>query len=164
MTETWKPVNGYEGIYSVSDKGRIKRDSTDKILKAGLDKGGYNIVSLSKYNKSHTEKVHRLVAKAFIENIDDLPAVNHKDENKTNNNVENLEWCTFRYNSAYSRNLEKANSVTKKPIVCIKENSYEFFMSVADASKSLGISRSAISNCLTGRVETAGGFQWDYAM
>lgn len=111
--EIWKPVNGYEGKYWISNLGRIKNKT--KILKPALkkeyimSKGGYYQISLSNGKKydSSTKLIHRLVAEAFIPNPDNLPQVNHIDHNPLNNCVENLEWCSAKYNSNHKRNNRK---------------------------------------------------------
>lgn len=99
--ELWKPIDGFEGIYLISDKGRVKNKNTGKILKLQHDKNGYCVIGLHNHPIHVNRKVHRLVAKAFIPNPNGLPQVNHKDENKENNSVENLEWCTNKYNVNY---------------------------------------------------------------
>ena len=118
--EIWKPVVGYEGLYEVSSYGRVR--SLDRyvkysngpihlhkgrILNPGKEKVGYLVVPLSCNGKLHLKKIHILVAEAFIPNPDNLPQVNHKDENKTNNNVDNLEWCTAKYNMNYGSIQER---------------------------------------------------------
>lgn len=115
--EIWRPVVGYEGLYEVSNTGLIR--SLDrfvgnrnrikgKILSIQIEKGGYCSVALSKYGKMKRYKIHRLVAQAFIPNPEGLPQVNHKDEDKTNNSVDNLEWCSSKYNINYGSRLYKS--------------------------------------------------------
>lgn len=108
--EIWKPVVGYEGLYEVSNKGRVRGTNTYShkepiILSQYKRKDGYRSVNLSKNNLKRTRTVHRLVATAFLPNPDNLEMVNHKDENRENNTVENLEWCTRAYNQNYSIDL-----------------------------------------------------------
>ena len=103
----WKPVVGYEGLYEVSNTGLIKslncyNYKEPRIMKLGRRPDGYLSVGLSKNNVTKTKTVHRIVAEAFIPNPDNLEMVNHKDEDRANNNVENLEWCTRAYNQNYS--------------------------------------------------------------
>ena len=121
MTEIWKAVKGYEGLYEVSNFGNVR--SLDRFVKAKNDsltkkKGrilvpfyesqkGYYQVSLSKDGKNKKHRVHRLVALAFLENPFNCTDVNHKDEDKTNNNVDNLEWCTRKYNNNYGTKPER---------------------------------------------------------
>ena len=136
MIEVWKDISGYEGIYQVSNTGRIKslsrrvpglNTNTEIILKPHTDKDGYLIVGLHNHGKSSNKKISRLVAQAFIPNPDNLPEVNHKDENKKNNNAENLEWCTTRYNLTYGNRLNcsrgtnnSKHKLTEKQVLEIK--------------------------------------------
>lgn len=118
--EIWKPVPDFEGCYEVSSEGRVR--SLDKlivlnnggeyikygrILKQASDKYGYRTVILRDSGRSKMYKVHRLVALTFIENPDGFPQINHRDENKANNKVDNLEWCTLEYNCKYGTRLER---------------------------------------------------------
>ena len=119
MEEIWKPIVGYEGYYEVSNLGRVrsmdkyvntkgdsKRIRNGRVLK-GILCHNYVWVTLSKDNLKSKKRVHRLVAEAFIPNPDNLPCVNHKDENRSNNSIENLEWCTTEYNNNYGTRKEK---------------------------------------------------------
>ena len=113
MEEFWKPIEGYEDNYRVSNTGRVQSHFSGewKDLKQFRSSNGYLQVHLGKYN---TTKVHSLVAKAFIENPDNLPQINHKDERKDNNSASNLEWCSARYNLNYgSRNIRSRESIKK---------------------------------------------------
>lgn len=125
--EIWKPIEGYEGLYEVSSYGRVRsldryvkgrygnyRLHKGKILSPAKDTTGYLKVVLSCNGKSKTIKVHRLIAQTFILNPDNLPEVNHKDEDKTNNRVENLEFCNRKYNCNYgSRNIRRRETLIK---------------------------------------------------
>ena len=123
--EIWRPVVGYEGLYEVSNTGRVRsldryvrcksyRLHKGKVLSPGKDKDGYLFVVLSCNGKHKTIAVHKLVAQAFIPNPDDLPIINHKDEDKTNNRVDNLEWCTAKYNMNYgTRNIRIKETAIK---------------------------------------------------
>ena len=118
--EIWKPIEGYEGQYEISSYGRVKslkrpyennggiQWTKERILSPGKDKDGYLQVNLHCNGKQHQRKIHRLVAQAFLPNPDNLPMVNHKDEDKTNNNVDNLEWCDHRYNMNYGSCIDRA--------------------------------------------------------
>lgn len=99
MKEEWKEVNGYEGLYWISNLGRIK-NKHGRILKPATRNGYYRV-----YLKTRWYPVHRLVAEAFINNPDDLPEVNHKDLDKSNNCVDNLEWCSRKYNVNYGESI-----------------------------------------------------------
>lgn len=110
MQEIWKPIKGYEGLYEVSNLGRVKsfprkgnHYKEPTILKQSKYKSGYMYVNLNKNRQGKKYKIHRLVAQEFIPNPNKFPQVNHKDENKENNCVDNLEWCTMFYNNQYSK-------------------------------------------------------------
>jgi hypothetical protein len=116
--EIWRAVVGYEGLYEVSNLGNVRslnygNTGKCKLLKLCFDKYGYLQVGLCKNKKRKMCRVHRLVAITFILNLMKYPAVNHKDENKINNKVENLEWCTVEYNNAYGKHQERVNKSRK---------------------------------------------------
>lgn len=159
--EEWRPLVGYEGLYEVSNMGRVKslnyrRTGKEKILEPYDDGYGYLKVKLFKDGKGKNCRINRLVAIAFIPNPYNLPEVNHKDEDKTNNCVENLEWCTSQYNVEYSK--AKAIIGIDKITGLIVE-----FTSINEASRQLGINQGNICTCLKGRYKSCGGFQWYYA-
>ena len=118
MEEIWKDIKGYEGKYQVSNYGIVKslnyrRTGKEQLLKPALQTTGYFSVMLCKPLKRF--QIHRLVAEAFIPNPDNLPQVNHKDEDKTNNHADNLEWCTNKYNSNYGTRVKRiCESLSKK--------------------------------------------------
>lgn len=107
MKEIFKDILGYEGLYQVSNLGNVKSMYTNKILSAATKKRGYQYVNLYKDKLSKMHQIHRLVATAFIPNPNNLPIVNHKDEDPTNNKAENLEWCTHTYNINYGTATKK---------------------------------------------------------
>lgn len=127
MVEIWKDINNYEGLYQVSTLGRIKslrrvirysdgrhKLISERILSPEICKStGYLYVNLSKSGKSKHCTVHRLVAEAFIPNIENLPQINHLDEDRSNNVVENLEWCTCKHNSNYGKHNEKMSAIKR---------------------------------------------------
>ena len=106
--EEWKNVIGYEGLYEVSNKGNVRNIRRNTLLKLSKNNYGYIKVFLYKNGIRTCLSVHRLVAQAFIPNPDNLPQVNHKDEDKTNNSVDNLEWCNQKYNVNYGHRTENA--------------------------------------------------------
>ena len=114
MIEEWRPIEGYEGLYEVSSYGRVRsldrfyyRLHKGKVLSPTKDRYGYLTVTLNYNGKSKTIKIHRLVAQAFLPNPDNLPQVNHKNEVKSDNCVDNLEWCDAKYNNKYGTRLER---------------------------------------------------------
>ena len=119
--EVWRDIKGYEGRYQVSNLGRVKslnynRTGVEQVMSPRHNENGYAIVILSDFGKRDYQLVHRLVAQAFIPNPNNYPVVNHKDENPSNNNVDNLEWCTVRYNNEYGTRVERASKNRKKPV------------------------------------------------
>jgi len=176
--EKWKDIEGYEGYYQVSNYGnvksleRIKRGKgnakiklNEKLLVQRLDYCGYLVVHLCKEGKVKTFKVHRLVAQAFISNPFNKETVNHIDELKTNNNVENLEWMTFleniRYGKLRSKKISKAKS---RPILQfdVNENYVKRYCSATEASEINKIPLSNIVECAGGKHKHAGGYIWKY--
>ena len=162
--EQWKWVKDYENRYKVSNKGQVKSfvvDKTDGRLLKPADNGwGYRVVALRKDGKTTTLKVHRLVALAFIPNPENKPQVNHIDEDKTNNNVSNLEWATAAENNSHGTRTERASEKTSKPVRNVTTG--VIYESQAVAAKELGLSQGNISSCCTGKLKTTGGFQWEY--
>ena len=158
------PVIGFENEYMISDDGVVFRKTERGLrkMKPHEDKDGYYKVILSKSNQRNTVFVHRLVAEAYIPNGEMLPCVNHKDENKQNNCVENLEWCTVRYNNTYNRISERRGEKRRKPIIAIGKGKILYFESIKQAGEHLNISPCNISSCLTGRRKAAGGMRFCY--
>lgn len=169
MKEIWKDITGYEGLYQISSEGRVKslnynRTGKEKILKAILDKYGYCFVILCKNNKIKKYSIHRLVAQAFIPNPDNLPQVNHINENKTDNRVENLEWCTAEYNHNYGTRNDRIAKALSKPVLQFSKTD-EFIKkwnSIMDIKRELNISHQNISKCCLGKIKTAYKFKWGY--
>lgn len=158
--EIWKDIAGYEGKYQVSNRGRVKslnynRTGQERILKVGNVGNGYLGVILYKNGKIKRCKIHRLVTTAFIPNPDNLPEVNHKDKNKTNNCVDNLEWCTTQYNIDYSKSKQVIG--IHKVTGLILE-----FSSTMEAERITNIPNGNISKCCKGRRKSAGGYIWMY--
>ena len=162
--EIWKDIPEYEGLYQVSNLGRVKNNK-GLIRKPRLYKDGYFDITLSKNNKKRTKRINRLVSLAFIPNPNNYPMVNHKDENKLNNRLSNLEWCTNKYNINYGTHNERmAETLSKSIIMCDKQgNELKEFKSLLDASKYLNKPNSStICNCLNGRYKSAYGYKWKY--
>lgn len=116
MNEIWKEINGYNGIYSVSNYGNVRNNIKNKLSKCTINAGGYSVVTLTKDKKQKVYRVHRLVAEAFIPKIIGKDIINHIDGVKTNNNVNNLEWCTVKENTihAYNTGLITFSDETRK--------------------------------------------------
>lgn len=154
MTEEWRTIQEFPR-YSVSDFGRIKNNTSNLILTGGNDRDGYRQVTLSNGKKQYNRRICRLVAIAFIPNPNDLPQVNHKDENKENDCVNNLEWCTALYNNNYGT---KAQS-TRRQVKCIETG--KIYEGLRVASKECGIPHQNIGKaCRNGHI--AGGYHWQY--
>lgn len=174
LKEEWRDIEGYEGKYQVSNLGRVKsldryrkyKDSVPnslalvkgKMLKGKIDKDGYIEYALctGKHKQLKYYRAHRLVAQAFIPNPNNYPIINHKDENKSNNRVDNLEWCTNQYNIEYSR---------AKPILQFDKNwNYlNRWKSCAEIERKLGLDHRSIQRCCVGKMKSRGGFKWGYA-
>ena len=180
MIEIWKDVKGFEGFYKVSNLGRVKgleRVSSDKrflperILATSLY-NGYFMAKLCVNGKSKRMLVHRLVATAFIPNPHNFPHINHIDENKTNNIVDNLEWCTPRYNSNYGTGKARAREAY---ILNNSKEIYQFdldgnfvnsYRSISEASDATNAPRSEICSCCKMKESSISshGFMWRYAI
>jgi len=165
--EVWKDVVGYEGFYQVSNKGNVRsvdrsvnvlngtKVSKGKLLKPCTNLQGYLFVTLSKHNIVKERRVNRLVAEAFIPNPDKHPAVNHKDKNRTNNCVDNLEWCTNEYNNRYS----SAKAIIQYNLDGTFVAEWE---AISDAARGTNINVSNIAQCCMGKRKTAGNYKWKY--
>lgn len=165
MAEVWKDIIGYEDLYQVSNLGNVKSlyhrgTGKERFLSHQLKKSGYLRVKLCKDGKRKFYNIHRLVATSFIPNPNNYPCVNHKNENKQDNRVENLEFCTVRYNNTYNNRHLKAAEKKSIPVYCIELN--QVFKSTVDASRITGINKGNINSCLKGRYKSAGGYHWQY--
>lgn len=157
--EMWKSLK-YNEKYLISSEGKIKSLYTNKLIKPFIMEKGYVEVSLWINNKRKTYRVHRLVAETFIPNPDKLPEINHKDENKQNNSVDNLEWCTSKYNHDYG----SRNSKMKKKICQLdkKDHLIKIWDGIVDIEKELKIFGSNITTVCKGRRKTYKGYKWKY--
>lgn len=174
--ETWKDIHEYSGIYQVSNMGNIRsidrivtqyghkqnytRIMRGKAIKPRLQNGGYLIVWLCKNGISKPFTVHRIVAKHFINNEEQLTDINHMDGNKKNNKVENLEWCTRSYNvkHSYLMHDRKLKGVAVK---CVELDIV--FRSIKEAGIKMNINPACVEHVLAGRNKTAGGYTWKRA-
>lgn len=179
INEIWKDIEGFEDIYQISNLGRLR--SKDRYVK--INGNGVKFVSgkilkptvcTNKYLEAHLHKdgkrviklIHRLVAEAFMPNHDNLPEVNHKDENPQNNNVENLEWCTSKYNANYgTRNQRMVKDKYLKPVIMMNKDGNEIkrFKSLGEVTRETGFDISSIIRVCKGRQNTSMGYKWAYA-
>ena len=167
MKEFWRDIEGFEG-YQISNLGRVRSFKRNKvrIMKPVADKRGYLRVFLRKNNSLKTLFIHRLVTQAFLPNPNNLPQVNHKDEDKTNNNVSNLEWCDAKYNANYGTRNEKIVEAHSKIVFQIDKNTnviINIFPSIREAERETGCNHGHICNCCKGKRKTAGNYKWRYA-
>ena len=172
IKEIWKDIPGYEGLYQASTLGRIRslnfnKSGKIKILKQQFN-GHYLMCTLYKRitgNKKDDEiqfSVHRLIAITFVPNPNNFPCVNHKDENKLNNCVDNLEWCTWQYNSNYGNRNNMISVKMSIPVGCFKNNKLiKQYSSMQDAKKD-GFQPSAICLCCKNKLKTYKGYEWRY--
>ena len=178
MEEIWKDIEGFEGLYQVSSLGRVKslertvrantcgvRVLQERLLSVCKSSCGYYIVVLCKNGKHYTKLAHRLVAEAFIPNTRNLNEVNHKDENKLNNSLANLEWCDRAYNANYGTGAERCAKQKRRPVIMLDVETMRtisVFKSAREANKETGISYKSISSVCNGKSKTAGGYIWKF--
>ena len=156
--EIWADVPGYNGTYQVSTMGRVRGR---KILKPDHTKDGYLLAQFCKDGKRQKVRINRLVAIAFIPNPEGLPQVNHKNECKTDNRVENLEWVTPKQNINSGSCIERRAHKQGKRVIC--NDTGEIYFSIGEASRKTGVSVSAISYCCKGIRETVLGRSFAFA-
>lgn len=174
--EFWKNIKDYENLYQGSNLGRVRsfdrwvkskngslRFCKGRILKPVINGRGYLQVDLCKNGKVKKFLVHRLVAEAFLPNPDNLPEVNHKDENKQNNNVENLEWCDRTYNANYGTAIERMIKTVSKPVLqyTLDGQFVREWKSTAECGRN-GFNQGHITDCCRGVRKTHKGFIWRY--
>lgn len=175
--ETWRPIEGYEGVYEVSDRGNVRKNGE---LRSVTPWNLYCVVKLNRGGSYKTVYVHRLVAKAFIPNPHGKQFVNHKDGNKLNNHADNLEWCTRQENEIHAwkngmkekiRMTSKANAAIARsyadsriPVTQLSKSGMVVreWASIADAMRETGIDGSSISKCCRGKLKQTGGYKWQY--
>lgn len=147
----------------VNSRGQ-RRKVKSHILTTSVDKYGYEKVTLCCYDKTIYTTVHRLVAEKYIPNPNNLPQVNHKNENRLDNRVENLEWCTPKYNSSYGTRTERSARARSIPIIAINSEGNEtYYESASEASRKLSLQQGNISACLRGLQHHSGEYTFRYA-
>lgn len=174
MEEIWKDIDGYEGLYQVSNLGRVRTLARyrvkARIRKPVPDKNGYMTVRLTHKKVGKTHKIHRLVAEMFIENPDGCKEVNHKNEKKYDNRVENLEWCDKTYNVNYgtanSRRKEHSTNclTTSKKVaqISLSGDVIAIYPSLSEAHRKTGFSIACLSMCCNGKTKKSYGYNWKY--
>lgn len=177
MIEIWKDIPGYEGLYQVSNLGRIKsilfrnrqiEYKRERILIPQPNGTGYLKTILSKNGIFKQYLIHRLGAMAFLPNPENLPQINHKDENKHNNKVDNLEWCTEKYNHEYGTRINREIKLKQEkygiPVMQkdLNDNIIKCFTCIREANRETGVGRKEIKRVCEGIYSQAGGYKWSY--
>lgn len=168
--EEWSDIAGYEGLYQISNYGEIKSSYTNKILKPNHENTGYLTVALYKSSKVRRCKIHRIVAETFIANEHKKPVVNHKNGDKTDNRVQNLEWATHKENMqhAFATGLKVGvNHPNNKKSIPVAQydknmNFVKLYPSINEAGRN-GFRTEEICKCCKGKKKTTGGYIWRYA-
>lgn len=156
-----KDIKGYEGKYAITSCGKVWSYKRKIFLKPSKNRDGYHQVTLYNDKGKSCCFIHKLVAETYMPNPQKLSEINHIDEDKSHNYIRNLEYCTHKYNVHYSNNIKKLSLAKYKPVCCIELGKiYESILSAANETKT---NKTSISNCINGRLKTAGGFHWKYA-
>ena len=154
----WKSISEYPN-YEVSDSGEVRNSKTGRILKQGRHKQGYDLVWLCNSDGTHGKAVHRLVAEAFIPNPECKPQVNHRDGNKSNNCVDNLEWNTEKENTMHAYNILHCARKPTTPVRIIETG--EVYGSITECAKAIGGDPSDICSCMHGKHKTHMGYHFE---
>ena len=168
MIETYKDIKNYEGKYQVSNLGQImslnyRNTGKHKLMSPVEDKDGYFRVCLYKDEKRKSFHIHRLVAEHFLPNPDNLPQVNHRDENKQNNSVDNLEWCSNEYNVNYGkRNQKCAKALSKTVLQFSKSGEFIREWESINECRRNGFNQGNICKCCNGKLKSSFGYIWRY--
>lgn len=158
--EAFVKIEGFEK-YEVSNLGKVRNIKSGRTLKPRLH-NGYLRYCLYENNKRKDLLLHRIIATAFIDNPEGKPCVNHIDENKTNNDLSNLEWCSVRENNIHGTRIKRAAEKRFKKVIQLdlNDNVLSVFESMVQAERETGVSRNSISSCCNGKRKSAGGFKW----
>ena len=159
--ETFVEIDGFER-YEVSNLGRVRNIKSGRMLKPHLNRDGYLKHHLYWHDKQKHLFLHRIIAIAFIDNPEEKPCVNHIDENKLNNDLSNLEWCTERENLVHGTRTKRAAEKHSKKVIQLdlNYNVLNIFESMTQAEQETGASASSISKCCNGKLKSAGGYKW----
>ena len=159
--ETFVKIDGFEK-YEVSNLGKVRNIKSGRIIKTFLHHNGYLTYGLYENNKQKQLSLHRIIAIAFIDNHEEKPCVNHIDENKLNNDLSNLEWCTAKENMIHGTRIKRASEKCFKKVIQLdlNDNVLNEFESMVQAEQETGVSRRNISSCCNGKRKSAGGFKW----
>ena len=155
-----KDIKGYEGLYAITSCGKVWSYRSKKFLKSCKQSTEYLAITLCKDGTRKSYTIHRLVAEAYLPNPNNLPQVNHKDENKTHNYINNLEWCDNTYNINYGTRNKRVGRARSKTVICVETNIV--YYSPTEVEQTLGIDASSIHKCCKGKRHTAGGYHWRY--
>ena len=178
--EEWRPIRGFEGLYEVSNLGRVRsldgwRDWTTRCGNPGkrfyrgriiipqLKNSGYLFIMLHDHDTYRIATIHRLVAETFVPNPDNFNVVNHKDENKLNNAASNLEWCTYSYNVNYGTTIKRNRAGHKsKPVeqLTLDGTVIARFEGIHEAARMTGLRRCEIGRCIKKSTSTTRGYRW----
>lgn len=159
--ETFVKIEGFEN-YEVSNLGKVRNIKSGRILKPHLNENGYLRYFLCENNKKKNLFLHRIIATTFIDNPEGKPCVNHIDENKLNNDLRNLEWCTAKENNIHGTRIKRiAEKLSQKVIqLDLNDNILNVFESMHQAERETGIPNGNINLCCNGKRKSAGGFKW----
>lgn len=159
--ETFVKIEGFEN-YEVSNLGKIRNIKTGIVLKPQLHSAGYLMHALYGHGKKKFLLLHRIIATAFIDNPDEKPCVNHIDENKLNNDLSNLEWCTKRENNVHGTRIKRIAEKNSQKVIQLDldDNVLNVFKSMVQAERETGVPHQNISHCCNGKRKSACGFKW----
>ena len=151
-----KDIKNYEGLYAVTEDGKVWSYRRNKYLAPAQNNSGYLYVDLSLKGKQERLYLHRIVAETYLDNPLNLPCVNHKNEIKTDNRLENLEFCTYSYNNSYGTKLDNVS----KEVYCVELD--RSFKSTREAARQLNTYNNHICDVCNGKRKTAEGYHWRY--